>query len=174
MRPPLRVGGGARAVEVDLDARRTKSRWGTCLTKQTMEIVPLLANDVTALVTTWARFVNDNEPSSIEQESTGDQLSTLRAPVPYADFSVWRPHGARMLRQLKFQAHYPTARGRVAYSRDCPPDVRRMSGVLGFFAFAMEVLQAASRSRLERNATHITKLAGTYAEFGWILAVVDS
>ena len=52
----------------------------------------------------------------MEQEATGEQLSALRARlnaglVPYADFAVWRPHGARLLRQLEFQAHFPSPGG---------------------------------------------------------------
>ena len=43
------------------------------------EIAPLPANDVTALVASRARLVNDNEPPSAEQEATGDQLAPLRA-----------------------------------------------------------------------------------------------
>ena len=80
------------------------------------EFLPLPLNDIAVLVSTWIRLVNDNEPPRVEQEATGDQLLALRARlmaglVPHADFSVWRPHGARMLRQLKFHAHHPPPGG---------------------------------------------------------------
>lgn len=144
------------------------------------EIPPLPANDITALVAAWARNVNDSEPPTVEQEATGDQISTLRARllagmVPYADFSVWRPHGARLLRTLKFQAHYPTPGGGWRTREIAgPTSYEEWRSSWEVFAFAMEVLQAASRARLERYACHIRKLAGTYPEFWWIVAMADS
>ena len=38
----------------------------------------------------------------------------------------------------------------------------------------MEVSQAASRARLGRYAAHIRKMAGTYPDFWWIVALADS
>ena len=134
-------------------------------------IAPLPANDVPALVASWARLVNDTELPSAEQEATGDPLTALRARlnaglVPYADFSVWRPHGARMLMQLKFQAHHPAPDGGWRTREIAgPPSYEEWRCSWSVFAFAMEVLQAASRARLERCAAHIWKLSGTYTEF---------
>ena len=89
--------------------------------------------------------------------------------------SVWRPHGATMLRQLKFQAHNPTPDGgwrtrEIARPASC----EEWHSSWEVFAFAMEVLQAASRARLARNAGHIRKSADTYPEFWWIVATDDS
>ena len=39
--------------------------------------------------------------------------------------------------------------------------------------FAKEVLYSASRARLERYACHIGKLAGTYPDFWWRVAMAD-
>ena len=51
----------------------------------------------------------------MKQQAMGDEVSALRARltaglVPYADFAV-EPHGAWILRQLKYQAHFASPVG---------------------------------------------------------------
>ena len=125
-------------------------------------------------------LVNDHEPPSVEQEATGEQVSAMRARllagmVPHADFAAWRPHGTRMLRQLKFQAHFPTPGGGWRTREVAgPATFDEWRGSWAVSAFAMEILGAASRARLERHASHIGKLAGTYPDYWWIVAMADS
>ena len=55
-----------------------------------------------------------------------------------------------------------------------PETFEEWRGSWDVFAFAMEVLQAASRARLERHATHIRKLADTSPDNWWKVAFADS
>ena len=136
------------------------------------EIPPLPSNDVSALIASWIRLVKDSEPPRVQQEATGDQLSV--GLIPYADFAVWRRHGSRLFRQLnKFQAHYPT-QGGGRRSREAGPETfEEWRGSWDVFAFAMELLQA-SPARLERFATHVRKLAVTFPDNWWKVAIADS
>ena len=121
LHPAPRVqSGGVHTSAVESDASRGVRK----LKKDDSEISPLPPNDVSALIASGTRPVNDSEPPSVEQVASGDQLSAPRAPlvaglVPRADISVWRPPGARMLRELKFQAHLPLSWWRVAHQGGC-------------------------------------------------------
>ena len=127
LHPAPRVqSGGVRSSAVESNASSGERK----LKKDDSEISPLPPNDDSALIASWARLVNDSEAPSVEQVASGDQLSAQRARLvaglmPYADFSAWHPHGARMVRQLKFQAHLPLSWWRVAHQGDCRTDLVR-------------------------------------------------
>ena len=97
---------------------------------------------------------------------------------PYFEHNFWqgwRPHGARTLRQLKFQAHYPTPGGGWRKREIAgPTSFDEWRGCWEVLAFAIKVLQASTRARLERYAAHVTMLAGTYPDFWQIVALADS
>ena len=77
-----------------------------------------------------------------------------------------------MLRQLKFQARFPSPCGDWRTREIAgPTTVDERRGSLTVFAFAMDILEAASCARLERYASHIGKLAGTYPDFWWTLRI---
>jgi len=143
------------------------------------ELSPLPQHAVAEMIEQWRVSSNDGECPAPEQEATGEQLAALRSRLkagltPYADFAIWRPFGTRLGRHLKFLAHFPTS-GSGWRSREIngPPtfsDWRRSRNV---FAFAMEVLGAAGRTRLERYAARIEKCAEDYPELWWIVGLAD-
>ena len=60
--------------------------------------------------------LNDDEDPEEDEEITGEQLAGLDAliqanRVPYADFAVFRPYGARIERQMEFIARVLNPRG---------------------------------------------------------------
>ena len=143
------------------------------------EISPVPQEDISAMIGAWVEKVNDGEEPAEEQEATGDQLSCLQARLlllltPYVDFAVWRPFGARLGRVLKFQGHYQTPDGTWrARELSGPPTFLEWCRCWAVFAFAMEVLRAATRTRLARYAARIAQLNEDYPDLWWIIAMAD-
>ena len=129
---------------------------------------------------TWCRFCRTTSQLSwnLDSSTTASFLPLNRRPQAISfqlsehvssqdwcrtpTFSVWRPHGARLFRTLKFQAHYYLAPSSGWRTREIagPTSYEEWRSSWDVFAFAVEVLQAAaSRARLQRYAGHIRVLA---------------
>ena len=144
------------------------------------EIKPLTPQQLRVLIDAWKVNFNEGEDPSEEEEATGDQLSALAfrlraGGTPFADFGVWRPHGADLGRALKFTAFVlcPTTGEHVRKEISGPAGMADWRKAWRVFAFAMEVLGAASRIRLKRYADQIQKLSEDYHELWWIIACAD-
>jgi hypothetical protein len=134
---------------------------------------------VRKLIAEWRQFENDGEDPQEDQEATGDQLASLdfrlrQGSTPFVDFAVWRPYGARLGRLLKFSAFLPLASGGF--------QTKEINGPASFddwlkswrvFAFAMTVLKAATRSKLEKYEARIARLNEQYPAYWWVIGVAD-
>ena len=143
------------------------------------EIKPLTVPELRVLLETWKAHCNDGEDPQEAEETTGDQLSALAYRIrsgatPYADFGIWRPCGADLGRALKFVAWFLSPGGE--YTK------RELSGPASFaewkrawrvYSFAMEVLQAASRTRLKRYMDTISDFNDDYPDLWWLIACAD-
>ena len=180
----LPLGGvtleGPAATLVPGEVAATKLKISTILDQaDDTEIKPLSVATLRDMLASWQHYSNDDEPPNEHEEATGDQLSALAFRIkaggtPYVDFGVWRPHGAEMGRALKFTAHFVTPSGETIR--------REISGPASFgdwakawrvFAFAMEVVGAASRTRLKRYHDIISALNDDYSQMWWVVACAD-
>ena len=143
------------------------------------EIKPMSVNELRRLLEHWKATCNDGEEPSEEDEATGDQLSALAfrlrsGATPYVDFGVWRPHGAAFGRLLKFAAYFLNPGGdftrKELVGPTCWEDWEKSWRV---YCFAMELLGAASRTRLARYRATIFELQDDYPSLWWIVALAD-
>ena len=133
--------------------------------------------------TTWSlssRLGCVCEPPSVKQEATGDQLSALRSRwaaglTPFADFAVWRPQGARLLRQLKFQAHFPHREAVGEPKRFRVQHRVQIGGAAGMcLPLQWRFCKLRRVPRLEVCFAHDRKLANTHPDNWWITPLADS
>jgi hypothetical protein len=143
------------------------------------EAKPLAPDTIRALVSEWRDTHNDGEDPTEEEEATGDQLTALSfrlrsGAAPFCDFAVWRPYGARMGRLLKFQAFFQTSNGTFQTKElNGPSSLEEWRKSWRVFVFAMVVLKAARKSRLDRYEMRITKMAETYPNMWWVVGTAD-
>ena len=64
------------------------------------ELVPLLPADVRAMFDSYTR--SQGGPPSVDVEPTAEQLGAVKQLPPYVDFSLFGPHGRRLLKRLTF------------------------------------------------------------------------
>ena len=142
-------------------------------------IKPLSVAELRRLLDEWKKVCNDGEEPSEEDEATGDQLSALAfrlrsGATPYVDFGVWRPHGAAFGRLLKFAAYFLNPGGvftrKELVGPTCWEDWEKSWRV---YCFAMELLGAATRTRLARYRATIFELQDDYPSLWWIVAMAD-
>ena len=143
------------------------------------EVIPLGKAMLRDLIETWKATENDDEDPAEDEEASEDQLTGLHfrlgsGATPFVDFGVWRPYGARFGRHLKFHAYIPIPGG--GYQQ------KEFSGPNSFtewrrswkpFAFAMTVLGAATRTRVEKYREKIQQLTEDFPTFCWIIALAD-
>ena len=143
------------------------------------EIKPLNVDELRRLLGDWVANTNDGEEPTEEQEATGEQLAALNfrlrsGGTPFVDFGVWRPHGADLGRALRFTAYFLSPTGEFQRKELAGPasfaDWERSWRVFGF---AMEVLGAATRTRLSRYRDQVAQLARDYPNFWWMVACAD-
>ena len=143
------------------------------------EIRAIGVEQLRELLDNWKKIANDNEEPSEEEEATGEQLSALAhrlrlGGTPFVDFGIWRAHGSELGRVIKFAAYFPTPNGGFALKEIVGPttfhDWERSWRV---FAFAMEVLGAASRTRLDKYRKLVQNTHDDYPNFWWLIALAD-
>ena len=83
------------------------------------------------------------------------------------DFGVWRPHGADLGRVLKFTGQL------VRKEISGPSGMADWRKAWRVFAFAMEVLGAASRIRLKRYSDQVQQMSEDYPDLWWIVVCAD-
>ena len=143
------------------------------------EIAPLDPKDLSGLVDDWRTLENDGEEPTEEEEATADQMASLEArarsgATPYADFGVWRPHGQRMERALKFVVHHLQTDGTTKPSEINGPDsYSQWIKSWRVYAFAMVALKLATRTRLQRYADRIRLLTEEWPQFWWVIMLAD-
>jgi hypothetical protein len=143
------------------------------------EVKPMDPAAVRRLIAEWRQFENDGEDPHEEQEATGDQLASLdfrlrQGSTPFVDFAVWRPYGARLGRLLKFSASFPLASGGFQTKEiNGPANFDDWQKSWRVFVFAMTVLKAASRSKLEKYEARIARLNEQYPGYWWVIGVAD-
>ena len=131
------------------------------------------------MLTAWKKNHNDMEEPTEEEEASGEQITALahrlrQGTTPYVDFGVWRPHGQDLGRACKFAAHFQTAPGVFTIKEingpTCFADWEKSWRV---FKFAMEMLGAATRTRLDKYKAQIENLNRDYPSMWWLVAVAD-
>jgi hypothetical protein len=143
------------------------------------EVRPMDPATVRRLIGEWRQFENDGEDPREDEEATGDQLASLdfrlkQGSTPFVDFGVWRPYGARLGRMLKFSAYYPLASGGFQSKEiNGPGTFDEWLRSWRVFSFAMVVLKAATRSKLEKYELRIARLNEQYPAYWWVIALAD-
>ena len=143
------------------------------------EVKPLNVDALRGLIVAWKATYNDGEDPAPNEEATGDQISALSfrlrsGATPYVDFGIWRPHGGAIGRIMKFTAHVAAPGGEFHRKEVTgPSSFAEWENSWRVYAFAMEVLDAASRTRLKRYYDQVQRLANDYPSMWWIIACAD-
>ena len=187
--PPAVIAPGA-LVPADVQAQLLRSSQSTIAERKvklstTMdqgdetEVKPMDPVVLRGLVAEWRELENDGEDPLEEEEATGDQLAALEfrlkeGSTPFVDFAVWRPFGARFGRMVKFLAYVQAPNGGLTTKEiNGPASHEEWVKSWRVFSFAMTVLKAASRSRLEKYSLKIAKLNELYPNHWWIIGLAD-
>ena len=148
------------------------------------EVVPLDVSEVRDLAIRYQRL-NCGVSATAAEEATADQIAAIKAKVdmdvvPYADFAVLRPHGARLGRALRFTAKVWSAEAMQYTNREIPgpssfEEWRRSWRV---YRYALLVLGIASSAKLERYFDRIHALHRSHGELGgtnlwWLLSLAE-
>ena len=144
------------------------------------EIQPLHPGVLRSMIEHWKTNSNDGEDPTEGEEATGDQLSALAFRIrsgrtPFVDFGVWRPHGTDMGKALKFSAFFtcPVSGEYVKKEISGPETIGDWNKAWRVFSFAMEVLGAATRTRLKRYSDRVQQMAEDYHDLWWIIACAE-
>jgi hypothetical protein len=143
------------------------------------EVVMIEQKDVDILLERWKKVENDGEEPTEDEEATTAQLSTLQhrlngGGAAFVDLGVWRPHGNRLGRALKFTVHSMRPDGTYAPKEiNGPADFHSWARSWTVFAFAMSVLQQATRTRLARYYDRIKLLSEEFPRHWWVIGLAD-
>ena len=143
------------------------------------EIRPISNADLQNLMEHWKANFNDGEEPVEEEEATGDQVSALSfrlrsGGTPFVDFGVWRPNAVDLGRSLKFAAYFLSPTGEFQRKELVGPTTfADWSKSWRVFAFAMEMLGAASRTRLAKYHAHVAALNDDYPNLWWLVSLAD-
>ena len=170
----------ANLSELPGDPSASKVKLATVLDQSSdAEVKVIGVLELRAMLGAWKAEHNDGEEPTEDQEATGEQISGLahrlrQGATPFVDFGVWRPHGADLGRTLKFAAWFLNPSGQWAMKEIVgPSSFEEWSRSWAVFAFAMELLGAASRTRLEKYAKTIAALNRDYPSMWWAICMAD-
>jgi hypothetical protein len=159
---PAKPAGLAHVVEVSEVADVTK----------TIE-TPMLDDD--AIRAAFAEYERRMwiEPRP-EQEPTADQLSALahllKSHCCYVDFSIWGPHGMRILKQMKVSGLVMSANGELMHHEfKGPPSVEHWLACWEVFMAGMIMLNACAPPFLLAYGALIAGYAKRYGSQCWAL-----
>ena len=117
--------------------------------------------------------VNSGVPAHPDEAPSAEQLAGLRSKLdadmaPYADFGVFRPHGMRLSRSLKFSAKIWLPESCSYVQREIPgpatwEDWRRSWRV---YRFSMVVLGAVTPPVLDRYFERVQGLWASHGRLG--------
>ena len=116
-----------------------------------------------------------DEACDEECKPTLEQLSALAhilgtARPPYADFSVFGPHGTRFQKRKKLSGLVPDSKGQLhMVEMFGPPDLTAWTSSYNVFFSAAVMMNIVTRSRLARYAKKISNLAALYGPSTWHL-----
>ena len=143
------------------------------------EIRPISNAELQGMMATWKTQHNDGEEPSEEVEATGDQISALAFRIrsggtPFVDFGVWRPNAVDLGRSLKFSAYFLSPTGEFQRKELVGPTTYT-DWVKSWkvYAFAMEFIGAATRTRLAKYAEQIAALNSDYPSLWWLVSMAD-
>ncbi|CAE8649479.1 unnamed protein product, partial [Polarella glacialis] len=169
------VGGtpsaaGAQQVASDPGSPAGRKLRLSSVVDQTLDadVVPLGRLAIQAMFMDYeTKFGAEPRP---DVEPTGDQLSALSqltksGSVPYVDFSVFGPHGQRLLRKLVFESF--SLSPAVDWQRrelPGPPDFETWWRCWLVYRVALLLLDVADPETLEAYGEHIRGLRNTYVD----------
>jgi len=132
------------------------------------EVEALPAEEVRAAVKRY-KEANDGLNPAEDEEATADQIQGMKVKlahdvVPYADFGVLRPYGARLERALKFHAKLWDPASGDFVMRELPGPTCHAEWLRSWkvFSFIMVALGAVTRARLERYCSKVEALNRKY------------
>ena len=146
--------------------------------------IPIM--DAGAVRALHARFVasSDNVEPESDEECDGAQLQAVKSKldadvVPYADFGVFGPRGARFAKIVKYTAQVwdPTICTYTPKEFKGPRTLDEWRAHWRVYSFALRCFGAVDRARLQQYANHIERFHSDYANLPgggwWIIAVAD-
>jgi len=127
---------------------------------------------------------NDGLDPTPEEEATADQLQGIRIKlmhdiVPFADFGILRPFGARLERSLKFAAKIWNPEKQEYLAKELPGPSSHAEWLRSWkvYSYILVALDAVSKTRLERYAAKISDLNRKYGclrgDSWWLVALAD-
>ena len=172
------LAGNPGVDEPDLDT--TKVKLSTVLDQgNDTEIKVMGTAQLRVLLSKWKRESNDGEEPAEDEEATAEQISALAhrlrlGSTPFVDFGIWRAHGSDLSRVVKFAAHFPLPGGGYSTKEIVgPSSYAEWEKSWRVYTFAMEVLGAASRTRMDKYRKTVAHLNTDYPNFWWLLALAD-
>eukprot|EP00435_Cladocopium_sp_Y103_P040399 s39_g11.t1 len=112
---------------------------------------------------------------SPESEPTSDQLAAVKqllgsGAAPYIDFSVYGPHGLRLLRRLTFQAISLNSQGEWQRKElPGPPDHESWAEIYRVVRTTFLLLETMTAERMDAYAEHIRSLSSRFGKHCWDL-----
>ena len=136
------------------------------------EVIQLDQTAVSAMYATYKTRFGDHP--SPEVEPSIDQLSALAQLIksgatPYADLSLWGPHGLRTLRKAVFKSYTLNAATGEWSKKEAPGPESIVAWEKRFktFKVAMVLLEAADPERLEAYMEHVKEFHHRFGTTTW-------
>ena len=132
------------------------------------------------------KVLNSGVSAQPEEEASPDQLAALRLKLdmdvpPYADFAVFRPHGARLGRTLRFTARIWVPEDGAYVNKEIPGPSTFEEWRRGWrvYRYALLVLNVVSAPRLERYYERVYALHRSHGSLGnhnlwWLIAMAEA
>ena len=176
--PPASAGGGGIGAPPTAEDNPRKLKLSSIIDRTLdSELKPLKTVDVRAMFREYRR-IRGGEPGE-DIEPTSDQLGALKQVLdsdapPYADFSVWGPHGRRLLEKLVYVAFIFNPDGTwVRQELPGPPDAESWWASWRVFRTAMLLLGAADTEPLDNYGEFVRRLSRKYPEAWFIIYTGD-
>eukprot|EP00438_Fugacium_kawagutii_P029318 Skav216040 [mRNA] locus=scaffold2930:33502:34827:+ [translate_table: standard] len=137
------------------------------------EVIALAGEEINKMYEAYRTKFGD--VPSPEAEPTADQLSAARQLIasgatPYFDFSVFGPHGLRLLRKLTFSSFSLNSMGEWARRElPGPPDFEAWFAIFRCMRTTLLLLEAASSERMDGYSEHIRALHLRFGQGCWDL-----
>ena len=138
------------------------------------ELIQMSQQELTSLCTKYKAKYGSHPTPDLEPTRTRDQVSAVQQlvrsqTVPYADLSIFGPHGLRTLRRAVFKSYSLNASTGEWSKKEQPgPDsVITWEKAIKVFKVAMVLIEAVDSERLDAYLEHIKDLHNRFGKEAW-------
>ena len=132
------------------------------------EVIPIAIAEVRSLADRY-RVMNCGVSATSEEEASADQLTAIRSKieldvVPYADFAVLRPFGARLSKAMRFTAKVWMPDQNAYVSKEIPGPASFIEWCRSWrvYRYALMVLDVVSAPKLDRYFDRVSQLVRSH------------